>query len=60
MRYDSGGVYSGEWKAGVRQGTGREVFVSGARYEGGYYNDRMNGKGKYDAPPIGREERVKV
>lgn len=60
MRYDSGGVYSGDWKAGVRQGRGRELFVSGAKYEGSYYNDMLNGEGFYEAPPVGRDERVKL
>ena len=60
MRYDSGGVYQGDWKAGVRQGQGRELFVSGAKYEGSYYNDMLNGEGFYEAPPVGRDERVKV
>ena len=46
--------------AGLRQGKGVEVFVSGARYEGEFFRDLFNGHGMYTVPPITRAERLRA
>lgn len=53
IRYDNGGVYEGPWKGGARQGKGREIFVSGAKYTGEFFGGLMNGFGVFDVPPVG-------
>lgn len=40
-------TYNGDWLAGVRHGTGTQVFVSGGRYVGEWQKDRMSGKGVF-------------
>ena len=48
-RYLGGGVYSGRWEEGVREGEGVMEFVGGGVYEGGWGGDKMEGFGKYVA-----------
>ncbi|MBW2502395.1 MAG: SH3 domain-containing protein [Deltaproteobacteria bacterium] len=40
-----GGKYVGEFREGVRAGSGSMAYPDGARYEGSWQNDRPHGKG---------------
>jgi len=35
----------GEWMNGKRQGRGKQIWASGARFDGDFYNDMMHGQG---------------
>ena len=41
------GTYAGDLKSGKRHGTGKMVYDSGNTYEGGFKNDKFDGKGVY-------------
>ena len=41
-------VYEGEWVNGKREGDGRQVFADGDWYEGKWYADLPDGKGRFD------------
>ena len=43
----NGSIYQGEWKDGLRSGTGRIIYKSGSFYEGNWNNDQVCGNGKY-------------
>ena len=40
-------VYDGEWRAGLKHGTGTLKFTKGESYEGEWENDQAHGKGKF-------------
>ena len=42
---DTGATYEGEWKDGVREGTGIQIWTDGSRYTGTWKNDKSCGKG---------------
>jgi hypothetical protein len=46
-QYDNGGVYQGNFKNGLENGSGTLIFASGAKYIGEFYNGKKNGKGIY-------------
>ena len=39
-------IYFGEWKDNIRQGRGIQQWLDGSRYEGYWFNDMANIKGK--------------
>ena len=45
MRYESGAVYSGQWKKGKHHGQGTFIYANGMRYVGGWDNDDRHGSG---------------
>eukprot|EP00537_Pseudo-nitzschia_pungens_P005249 CAMPEP_0172376894 /NCGR_PEP_ID=MMETSP1060-20121228/68623_1 /TAXON_ID=37318 /ORGANISM="Pseudo-nitzschia pungens, Strain cf. cingulata" /LENGTH=480 /DNA_ID=CAMNT_0013104559 /DNA_START=61 /DNA_END=1500 /DNA_ORIENTATION=+ len=47
LRHRDGGIYTGEWKDGLRNGFGVNFFVDGALYSGPWLNDRFQGRGFY-------------
>ena len=47
MVYEEGGMYEGQWLAGVRHGQGKNTSATGNVYEGEYVEDQMHGHGKY-------------
>lgn len=40
--------YDGEFKDGLKHGTGKYAWENGDRYEGGFVDDRPSGKGRYE------------
>jgi len=46
LRQDSGGVYEGSFKSGIKHGTGIETFPNGDSYLGNYRNGLQEGQGK--------------
>lgn len=50
MTYDTGEVYEGEWKNGIRHGYGACTTSNGDRYNGNWMNDKINGQGTYYYP----------
>ena len=47
MVYEEGGMYEGQWLAGVRHGQGKNTSATGNVYEGEFVKDRRHGHGKY-------------
>ena len=47
MVYEEGGMYEGQWLAGVRHGQGKNTSATGNVYEGEYVKDQRHGHGKY-------------
>jgi len=45
--FKNGAKYSGQWKNGMRQGFGTQIWPDGAKYEGYWKNNKANGKGKF-------------
>lgn len=45
--YDSGDIYEGSFKNGLRDGKGKMLYVNGDIYEGDYKNDLRDGFGVY-------------
>lgn len=43
----NGGIYEGEWKEGMRHGTGVQKWQDGTSYDGEFEEDRREGKGTY-------------
>lgn len=43
---ENGAVYTGEWKNGMRDGKGVQLWPDGSKYEGEWLEDKANGKGK--------------
>lgn len=45
---ENGSRYEGQWnvKSGKREGFGVQVWADGSMYEGMFYHDRVNGKGR--------------
>ena len=41
--YDNGCHYRGNWLGNRRQGYGVSTWLSGAKYEGQYFNDNRHG-----------------
>ena len=50
FRWESGNVYVGELKYGLKDGKGTFNWVSGSCYEGDWKNDERNGWGMYKSP----------
>lgn len=44
-KYFNGGIYTGDWKGGFRDGHGLMIWSDGAKYEGQWKYGRPNGKG---------------
>jgi hypothetical protein len=40
-------VYFGDWENDIKHGTGVEYFSKSSVYEGGYVNDKAEGRGTY-------------
>jgi len=47
LRIDDGGIYTGQWKEGLRSGNGVYTSIDGALYSGPWLNDRFQGRGVY-------------
>ena len=45
--FADGGIYEGEYEAGLKHGYGKEVLTDGSIYEGEYQRDQKHGKGRY-------------
>jgi hypothetical protein len=39
IQLDSGATYEGEWKNGIREGSGMQVWVDGSTYVGEWKNN---------------------
>ena len=44
---ENGDYYIGQWKNGLRNGKGKEIYKYGDSYEGDCVNDKWEGNGKY-------------
>lgn len=44
-------TYEGDYHKGLRQGQGKIIFSTGDTYEGGFANDKFEGKGRYTFAP---------
>ena len=44
-------TYEGDYHKGLRQGEGTIIFSTGDTYEGGFANDKFEGKGRYTFAP---------
>ena len=45
--YQTGAVFNGQWKGGLRFGNGTMTWSDGARYEGEWQYNQASGKGKF-------------
>ena len=45
--YENGKVYNGDWKVGMRHGTGRIDWSDGRSYVGSFKNNVKHGNGVY-------------
>ncbi|CAD8163462.1 unnamed protein product [Paramecium pentaurelia] len=46
IQLESGAVYEGEWKNGMRDGFGKQKWPDGSIYEGEWVEDKSSGRGK--------------
>ena len=46
-KYKTGAIYNGQWKGGLRHGSGIMTWADGARYEGEWQYNQASGKGKF-------------
>ena len=54
VKMTDGGVYAGEWKAGKREGRGRQTeAATGNVYDGDWKDGKENGRGKYTVAVTG-------
>lgn len=44
IKLADGSIYTGQWKNGVKDGKGTQKWESGSCYEGGFVDDKFNGK----------------
>lgn len=54
--WKSGGIYTGKWVDGEKEGYGVEKFPNGASYTGEFKNNLRNGSGVYIYPDGGKHE----
>ena len=45
MEYANGNVYEGDWKKGVRDGTGTMTYADGSKYTGDWKANKKSGFG---------------
>ena len=45
IQLENGAVYIGEWKNGLRDGTGMQQWPDGSKYDGEWFEDKARGKG---------------
>lgn len=51
IQLESGAVYEGEWKNGMRDGNGKQKWPDGSIYEGEWVEDKSSGKVSNPAMP---------
>jgi len=45
-KLDNGATYTGQWKKGQKNGTGKQIWPDGSFYEGYWYQNQAHGKGR--------------
>ena len=45
MTYSDGYIYKGNWKNGIQEGEGEEIFPNGSVYTGMFKNNQRHGNG---------------
>lgn len=46
--YESGAVYTGQWRGSLRDGEGAQRWPDGAKYSGQWLKDRATGRGRFE------------
>ena len=46
-KHANGSVYEGHWKNDSQEGSGKEMWTDGSRFDGLYREGKKNGKGTY-------------